>query len=166
MTLQNQIEKAFGERAIPIKLIEIKNPVTPEQKDALWFRGQDWKAIAWEDWDGHPDAIYTFTPEAFAYYLPSIIYLSIQFPDKWFSPVDSLLRVLDRSPVVEYWDSFIVTRLIGLKQEEYQVLKEWILWLSENNPAGLEVDFGRAFDTIDLLENETNRVRKFSRSTN
>jgi hypothetical protein len=111
-------------------------------------------------------SIYAFTPEAFAYYLPSIVCLSIQFPEKWFFPVDSLLRVLDCSPVVEYWDSFIVTRLIGLKQEEYQVLKEWILWFSENPPAGLEVDFGRAFDTIDLLENETNRVRKFSRFTN
>jgi hypothetical protein len=166
LNLHKQTEKAFSERSIPTTLVEIKTPVSPEQKDALWFRGQDWKAITWEDWDGHPDAIYTFTPEAFAYYLPSIICLSIQFPDKWFFPVDSLLRVLDRSPVVEYWDSFIVTRLIGLKQEEYQVLKEWILWLSENTPAGLEVDFDRAFDTVDLLENETNRVRKFSRPIN
>jgi hypothetical protein len=166
MTLHHQIEKAFAARSIPTKLVEIKTPVTPEQIDALWFRGQDWRVITREDWDSHRDAIYAFTPEAFAYYLPSIICLSIELPQKWFFPVDSLLRILDCSPVVEYWDSFIATRLIGLKKEEYEILKEWILWLSEYPPTGLEVDFGRVFDTVNLLENETNRVRKFSQSKN
>ena len=160
MTFHHKIKQAFAERSIPTMLVEIKTPVTPEQNDALWFKGQNWEEITWEDWDIHRDAFYAFTPEAFAYYLPSIICISIEFPQKWFLPVDSLLHILDRSPVVEYWDNFIVTRLIGLKQKEYEMLKEWILLLSENPPAGLDVDFGRVFDTVDLLESETNKIRK------
>ena len=116
-------------------------------------------SVTWDEWEAHRDAFFSFTPEAFAYYLPSILCLSIQFPGQWFAPVDSLLKILDRSPVVEYWDAFVVTRLVGLKTTEYEALKEWLLWLSDQPMLGSEEDLGRALDTIDLLQSETNRVR-------
>lgn len=163
MSLHQRIEQAFGERSKPNRLIELRDPVTPEQEDALWFSGRDWSGITWGDWEDHRDALYAFTPEAFAYYLPSILRLSSQFPDRWFWPTDTLLRILDRSPVVEYWDAFIVTRLVGLQTAEYEALKEWLLWLAEHQASGSEDALGRAFDTVDLLQKETNRVREMVR---
>jgi hypothetical protein len=159
MNLQQRIKQAFADRAKPTRLIDAQEPVTPDQKDSLWFSGREWQDVTWDDWESHRDALYAFTPEAFAYYLPSILCLSSQSPEKWFWPADSLLQVLDRSPVVEYWDSFILTRLVGLKTPEYEVLKEWLLVLSEQQGINSEDTLGRAFDTVNLLQNETSRVR-------
>lgn len=163
MSLCQQIEQAFGYRSKPNRLVEPKIPVTPEQKDALWFDGRDWREITRKDWGNHRDALYAFTPEAFAYYLPSILCLSSQSPSQWFSPTDTLLQILDRSPVVEYWDAFIVTRLVGLKAMEYEALKSWLMWLAEHQDSNSEDALGRAFDTVDLLQKETTRVRDMVR---
>jgi hypothetical protein len=159
MNLPQQIEHAFGNRAKPTELIEEQDSVTPEQKDSLWFSGRDWRDITANDWEEHRDAIYAFTPKAFAYYLPSILVVSSQRPDQWFAPADSLLQMLDRSPVVEYWDSFITTRLIGLQAEEYEALKEWLLSLSGHKGHDAEDALSRALETVDLLQKETERVR-------
>jgi hypothetical protein len=158
LSLREKIEKAFVERQKPTRLVESRAPVTSEQQDALWFDNRDWREITWQDWEIHRDAFYAFTPEAFAYYLPSVLVLSSQFPDQWFWPVDALLQVLDRSPVVEYWDDFLTTRLLGLRTPEYEVLTEWLLSLSELGTAASEDSLGRAFDTIDLLQRETGRI--------
>lgn len=159
MTLLQQIERAFGDRQKPRNLVEERVPVTAEQRDALWFSGRDWRAITWSDWESHSEAIYAFTPEAFAYYLPSILTLSLGHPDQWFPPADGLLRVLDRSPVVEYWDAFITTRLVGLRASEYEALKEWLVSLSGHKDAEAEEMLSRALETVDLLQKETQRVR-------
>lgn len=159
MTLLRQIEQAFGDRPKPSKLVEERVPVTPEQMDALWFGGRDWRDITWRDWESHRDAVYAFTAEAFAYYLPSILALSCSRPDQWFAPADGLLQVLDRSPVVGYWDAFITTRLVGLRTAEYEVLKEWLLSLSGRKGPDAEDTLGRALDTVDLLQKETERLR-------
>lgn len=159
VTLLRQIEQAFGDRKKPSKLVEERVPVTPEQKDALWFGGRDWRDVTWSDWESHRDAVYAFTPEAFAYYLPSILTLSSVHPDQWFAPADGLLQVLDRSPVAEYWDAFITTQLVGLRTAEYEVLKSWLLSLSGHKGSDAEDTLGRALDTVDLLQKETERVR-------
>lgn len=161
VTLLRQIEQAFGDRPKPSKLVEERVPVTPEQRDALWFGGRDWRDVTWSDWESHRDAVYAFMPEAFAYYLPSILALSYGHPDQWFAPADGLLQVLNRSPVVEYWDAFITTRLVGLRAAEYEVLKEWLLSLSGHKDSDTEDALSRAFDTVNLLQKETERVRAF-----
>lgn len=158
MNLSEKIERAFAARRKPSRLVELRDPVTPEQRDALWFENREWHEITWADWEAHPDAFYAFTPEAFAYYLPSVLALSAQFPDRWFWPADALLQVLDRSPVIEYWDEFLTTRLMGLQAPEYEVLTEWLLALSEHGTVALEDSLGRAFDTVDLLQKETARA--------
>jgi hypothetical protein len=156
MNLTHKIEQAFSYRQKPNKLIDSREKlVTPEQMEALWFSDRDWREITWENWEDHRDAIYAFTPEAFAYYLPSILTLSSQCPHQWFWPADALLKILDRSPVVDYWDTFITTRLLGLRVEEYEVLKDWLLVLSEHSNSASENTLDRAFDTICLLQKES-----------
>jgi len=157
MKLTQKIEQAFSHRQKPNQLIESRESlITPEQMEALWFNERDWHEITWGNWEEHRDAIYAFTPEAFAYYLPSILTLSSQRPHQWFWPADALLIILDRSPVVDYWDTFITTRLLGLRLEEYEALKDWLLALSEYSSVS-EDTLDRAFDTVCLLENRVRR---------
>lgn len=161
MSLENKIVSAFAHRRMPVKLIEERGPPTSEQADALCFAQRAWPDVTWEDWVNHSGAVYAFTPEAFSYYLPGVLILSMQRRDEWFPPADSLLHMLDRSPVVEYWDFFLTTRLVGLHAAEYEVLKEWLLQLSDDSVYGDSVN--RSFDTVDLLHRETERLRKIIR---
>lgn len=156
MILKDRVVSAFNRRVMPPRM-ELHTPSTTEELDLLWFNGQNWRNITFEDWRKHPDAFYFFTPEAFAYYLQSIICISLKHFQEWFYPVDILLSILDRSPQVEYWDDFMLSRVGALYPEEYEVLKLWILWLSENSQIYPNIDLGRVFDTVDLLENQARK---------
>lgn len=151
------IESAFFWRSCPPKLISVKKVVTTEQQDAQWFTGLDWRTITRSDWEQHRDAIYAFTPEAFAYFLPSILALTSATPGEWLYVADVLLSILDRSPMIEYWDDFLLTRLLGLRDAEYAVMAQWLLDLSEFERTWPH-SIGRAFDTVELLRQETRRL--------
>jgi|JI6StandDraft_1071083.scaffolds.fasta_scaffold170594_2 hypothetical protein len=157
MNFHEKVEQAFKHRPKPVNVIGISGPLTTEYVDALWFTDRDWKEITWEDWELHRDAVYAFTPEAFAYYLPSILILSSQRPTEWFWPADALLQVLDRSPTVAYWDDFLLTRFMGLRVAEYEVLSEWLVYLSEHESFAAPETLARSFDTINLLQKETEK---------
>lgn len=159
MILLEQIEHVFADRIVPKHLVEEREPVTPEQRDALFFSGKDWREVSWQDWEQHPDAFFAFVPEAFIYYLPSIIRVAVINPGQWLGVVDALLRVLDRSPNPYHWDNFIEKRFVGLRTEEYEVIKDWILSLSGTNIFADEDTLSRCYETTELLQNETKRVR-------
>lgn len=166
MSLLHRISHVFSARTIPNIVVEKTHAVTTEQNDLNWFVNRDWKSITWDDWEKHRDAIYAFSPEAFSYYLPSILSLSITRPGIWFFPADALLGLLDRSPTVEYWDTFLTTRLVGLQMDEYEILKEWLLLICEYRSSEYSESISRAFDTVNLLQKETLRVRSMVHSAN
>ncbi|UTY59606.1 hypothetical protein [Massilia sp. erpn] len=149
MDLLNEVVAAFGGRIRPLVVCGPNGRRCTGDDDALWFAGKDWRALSHRDWTAHPEAIHFLTPEAFRYYLPSILALSIEAPEEWLWPADALLMVLDRSPVPEYWDEFILTRLLGLADSEYAALEKWLLFIAEHASYSHSID--RAFDTIGLL---------------
>lgn len=159
MTLREQIAEAFAHRRKPAQLVEARIPVTPEQRDALWFAGRHWRDIEWKDWSSHSDAFYSFVPEAFLFYLPSILIGAHDAPGKQLQPVDALIGVLDRSPEVYHWDAFITNRLLGLESSEYEALKAWILSRSGVLGSHDEDSLTRAYETVELLARETARLR-------
>lgn len=158
MNLSEQITRAFAHRAKPSSTVHTDAAATCDVADAKWFVDRNYSSITWNDWIDHSSAFYTFHPLAFAYYLPSILLLSAARPNEWFAPADSLLQILDRSPVVANWDNFLRTRLIGLTSDEYAAIKSWLLYLSSGSMYQEQID--RAFDTMDLLEMETLRLRR------
>jgi hypothetical protein len=160
-----QIDLAFKKRLRPIRLIDAHEPATPEQIDALWFSGRDWHDVTWNDWESHPDAFYAFIPEAFIYYLPSILSVTAKNPGKWLGAADALLGILNRSPEAYHWDGFIEKRLVGLESEEYEAMKAWVISLSGTNIFGDEDALARSYETVDLLKLETERVRQLVRSS-
>ncbi len=148
----DKIINAFAWRKMPNPPAMDFNAITSEQKDASWFEWRNWREISRKDWEEHRDAIFAFTPEQFAYYLPSILKINLEDPEEWFWPASHVLEVLDRSPVVDYWDDFFKSRFLGLKKEEYVALKEWLLCLRDGQGVAADNSIDRAFDTISLLE--------------
>jgi hypothetical protein len=167
MTLAGKIERAFALRPIPnetVALSEVQQ-IDSDVEEALWFSGRDWHGLTWRDWEEHPCAIFFFSPDAFAYYLPSLLLLSIEKPTECLQAADSLIGELDRSPSLEGWHESLLRRFLVLRSEELDVLKEWFLQICEYGPyerwgiaaSGPGDTFGRAFDTVDLLQKEVER---------
>jgi hypothetical protein len=159
MNLRQQIIKAFEHRALPTRLIVYDFAITFEYEEALWFSGRSWQEIRWQDWQEYSCALYAFTPEAFVYYLPSVLSSALDKPDEWLDAVDSLLCLLDRNQEPQNWDDFMTERLVGLEEGEYKVLKDWIFFISESNMYYDEEAMLRCYQTLDLIESETIRIR-------
>jgi hypothetical protein len=43
---------------------------------------------------------------------------------------DHIISSLDRSPTIAYWDTLFANQFLGLADEEYEVIKAWLLSLS------------------------------------
>lgn len=167
MKLADKIERAFAGRQIPLNLVDAANLAHPDcdVEDALWFSGRDRDELRWQDWQEHSSAIYFFVPDAFAYYLPSVMVLSLQNPVEDLSVADAVISYLDCSPDPEGWTDGLASRFLLLNRAELDVLKEWLLQLCEYEPyrgyglaaSGPGEKFGRAFDTLDLLQKEVER---------
>jgi hypothetical protein len=153
-----KIEAAFENRKLPNFTTEQAAFTTPEQRDAMWFHGRDWRDLTRTDWEGRSDAFYSFSPEAFVYYLPSILKISSERPEEPFPPADSMLCILDRSPVVDNWDEFLISRMSRLTFSEYATISEWLIRLLENNFPYDQAGISRAFDTIQLLDQASRTV--------
>jgi hypothetical protein len=164
MTLSEKIEHVFAHRGMPDVVVDMTEllQIDSDVEEALWFKGRDWHRLTWRDWEDHSCAIFFFDPEAFAYYLPSVLLLSAGNPSESLDAADSLLGELDLSPDPEGWPDGFISRFCGLNPEELDVLKDWLLQLCEYDPykqwgisgSGPGDRFGRAFDTLNLLKKE------------
>jgi hypothetical protein len=165
MTLQEKIEKAFGHRKIPVEVVEMEGclQVDSDVEDAQWFKGRDWRELTREDWRLRHWGLNFLSPEAFEYYLPSLLVLTIQNPKHYPDlAVHSFIAHLDRTPGKENLDPSLTDRFFGLSFEEFDAIREWLVFACENVPqvfwgaaaSGPGDGFGRAFDTIDLLQKE------------
>lgn len=169
MDLPQKIETAYAWREKPAEVVDSENclQLDADVEEALWFAGRDWHKLTWQDWHEHSCAIYFFDSEAFAYYLPSLLLLVVQNPGESLYAADSLINELDRSPNVDGWTEGFARRFLGLNSAELTVLKEWLLQVCEYAPykrwgaaaSGPGDTFGRAYDTVDLLQKEVERRR-------
>jgi hypothetical protein len=166
MTLQEKIENAFRHRQIPAEVVEMESclQIDSDVEDAQWFKGRDWREITREDWRLRHWGLNFLSPEAFAYYLPSLLVLTIHNPRDYPDlAVHSFIMRLDRTPGIENFDPPLTDRFFGLSGEEFDAIKEWLVFACENVPqvfwgaaaSGPGDGFGRAFDTIDLLQKES-----------
>lgn len=167
MKLTEKIERAFAARPKPaqVRLADDVLQLDSDVEESLWFSGRDWHGLTWKDWQDHSSAIFFFDPEAFAYYLPSMLLLSVENPGESLTVADSLISQLDRSPDVEGWTEGFAGHFLELNPAELDVLKEWLLQVCEYAPykrwgiaaSGPGDTFGRAYDTVDLLQKEIER---------
>lgn len=165
-TLVNKIERAFDWRKMPASAIDRVSILQfdSDVDDADWFSEKNWHDVTLGDWKNHSSAYTFMSNEAAAYYLPSLLILSASHPEEWISSLDSLIMNLDCTPDWGVKDDRIRERYLGWRIEEYEVLQDWLLFMSEHGPdlahgtAGPGDRFGRAFELIELLKQETIRL--------
>lgn len=167
-TLRSRIEASFAHRQIPECAVDLagRHQLDSDVEEGLWFSGRDWRNLRWTDWQEHPAAITYFSKEAFAYFLPSVLILSLDNPSEVLDAAESLIWDLDRSPSIQGWDESFRRRLLGLYSREYEALKEWLLQICEYPPyrgwgtsaSGPGDVFGRAYETTYLLQQESDRL--------
>ena len=163
MTLAEKIADVFSSRVKPAQVIaDDVTQLDSDVDEALWFSGRDWHELTWQDWQEHSCAFYFFRPEAFAYYLPSLLVLAVQNQKDSLNAADSLISELDCSPDLDGWPVGLADRFLVLNSSELNVLKEWLLQVCGYIPykgvgpsaSGPGDRLGRAFDTLTLLQKE------------
>nr|WP_272545282.1 hypothetical protein [Burkholderia cepacia] len=151
--VMGHIGRAFSERKRPMSVVPTVSPDTNDYNDALHFSNLLWDETTAYDWTNYADAVYRFTPEAFCYFLPGIMRVSIEDNQVALTVIESLMASLDRSPVVEYWDDYFLQRWPKLTDVECDAVIEWLLWLNEH-PLSLfsEDTILRACETLELVK--------------
>lgn len=152
--LKGLIERAFAGRQRPAEMVS--EPVLQDDSDvddARWFAARDWRKLMWEDWRVRWCGVGHFTPEAFAYLLPSLMCVSLQRPDDSLMPVDYVIGWLDLSPDMLGIHDELIDRFSLLSDAEFEVFQEWLLVLSDFGQYGVTTsgegdELGRAFQAI------------------
>lgn len=155
MSLRSAILEAFVHRPLPNSVVEIVRNHDADQIDAQWFEGRHWQSISRLDWEQHRGAFYAFSPEAFRFYLPSILLISTGDAGQSFDLAHAVIDVLDRSPDPGYWDEFMRSRFSGFTSCEYRAIQDWLLALAADAGGDSSESLGRCFDTVVLLEKQS-----------
>lgn len=171
MGLAEVIEKAFAGREMPETLTDsdCTAPIDPDVEDTLWFSGRNWREIAWNDWKKRSIALCFFTREALAYWLPSVLLISLKRPNEYLSAAGDLIKTfgsLDWTPSPDHWNDYFRARFVGLRKEEYEAIKNWLQFMKSleiyrkhiNIKPGPGDIFERAIETVSLAQQETVRV--------
>ena len=166
MSLSEKIEKAFAGRQIPDKVLDVppgRGWFDSDEEDALWFDQRDWHSLTWEDWVDHYCGVFFFTPAALSYFLPSIMTLSAQCPSDSLIAAESVLTRLSGQRAFKDWNESHTSAFSGLSRQEYEVLKEWLIFLHETKQyetvSGTD-QFDRALELVDLLIGSAPSIRK------
>ena len=161
LALLGNIESAFGTRKKPDKLLS-GTMSADEIGEVSYIAEKTWRELSSNIWEDNFEAIYWLSPNAFCYYLPGILYTSINEHNPDLLVINSIINMLNRSTDSSNWDEFFSNRWLLLKDAEIDVVSEWIVWLSDSG----------VFDDItltkclDCLENIRHRVRSTVDSDN
>ena len=168
MELTDVIEQAFAAREMPKKLTDsdCTDTLDTDVQDTLWFSGRNWRELTWDDWRKHDVALCFFNRDALAYWLPSVLLLSLQRPDEFMPSAGYLIRTFGSrcwAPSPQHWKPFFRERFVGLRTGEYEALKGWLLFLGRvdtyrvSRLRGPGDIFDRALETISFAQQETMR---------
>lgn len=150
------IRNAFDHRRMPALFLISEQLAAHECDDVMRFWGKPWSSLTAAQLEKHVEAVFWFTPEAFCYYLPGILSVSIRENKPWLVVNQSLVNMLNRSPDPESWDDFFSARWPRLTTMECEATQAWLLWLSSVDDGSFpENALGRAFDTLELVKHRT-----------
>lgn len=137
--LLNKIKTAFLWRKLPLSLYEYSDDIVDDLSDLYIFTEVSWEKVLNGEWDykispsaviawnivtfdmirNNTSAYVLFSDEAFTYYLPAVLSLSLRYNDPYMPSIHSILWR-------NWWK-------IELTSDEYEALKKWIGWIFEND---------------------------------
>ena len=122
MTLLSRLHELFDIYPVPRITRDGIMCLDGDWEDVLSFEGMAWPDVSLRHWQVHFSAYAAFPPDAFCYYVPSIIKNAILCDKGEFIPVSSLLISLDTSAAPECWDEFFSDRLTKFNGDQYRSL--------------------------------------------
>ena len=148
-----RIGAAFAGRQPPSVMTDSMQLSDNEYAEVMSFKGLRWQEVTFDQVQQSADAVFWFSPEAFAYYLPGILAAGLREGRCDSNAYDSLLGMLDRSPEPDFWDDFFVPRWLLLSANEIDGVVAWLDWLQDMEPGeAFSGTYQRAQDTLLLLK--------------
>jgi hypothetical protein len=115
----------------------------------------NWYETTGDIWEKYFDVYCYFSAEAFCYYLPGIIKVSLEEQEPNLIAVSSIISDLDRSCNQDGWDDLFLARWPLLTSQELCVVQEWIWWLSScQKTSHVDDSLMRSLETIELLKSK------------
>jgi len=148
--MKQQIASAFGLRQPPAKVTDITVNSTLRD-DAHHFAGLDWTRVTANDWRDYSDAFTGFSPEAFVYFLPSLLVLSLDRSNGPLVAADSLVSTLDTSGDPELWPDWLRERFGLLTTAELEAVRAWSTLYLADAEKGEGSEFARVQNTVAML---------------
>lgn len=145
--MRKQIASAFAHRIRPTIVTTVAVASTLRD-DALHFDGMNWTEVSEDDWANYSDAFYGFSPEAFLYFLPSLLVLTL---DQRGLAADALVSSLDTSGNPDLWTDWFSERFGRLISSEISALTAWSREYLANGENGEGSVFARVQDTLTML---------------
>ena len=149
--MQQQIAAAFGHRKSPAT-VTVVAVCSTLRDDALHFEGKHWRDVTADDWLQYSDAFSGLSAEAFVYFLPSILTLSLDRANCPMGAADALIMSLDTSADPEIWPEWFSERFDLLSASEIEVIKDSANVYLADAAKGEGSEFTRVLDTLSMLE--------------
>jgi hypothetical protein len=171
MELVEVIEEAFKGRVMPdvVTTSDCSDPADSDIEDTLWFVGRNWREVSWNDWNEHDVSLSFFTRDALAYWIPSVLLLSLGRTGEYLPSAGYLIRAFGArywAPSPNHWTISFRERFVGLRSEEYEAIEAWLMFMSNmeiyrkylnTKPRSGDV-FERAIETVRLALRESLKV--------
>jgi len=157
MKLIEKIHHTFAEQTRPKLMLIPEQMAAHEVDDVAQMLNRSWREINGHDLEKHFEFINWLMPEAFCYFIPAILAVSVAENSPDLIVVHSLINLLDRSDDPANWDNFFIKRFRLLNRAECVVIQEWIVWLSScENISISQHALGRALDVLEVLKTQSN----------
>ncbi|OED45169.1 hypothetical protein ACH42_05495 [Endozoicomonas sp. (ex Bugula neritina AB1)] len=153
MTIPEKLELAFSKRRLPEGRCALEHLSDYELDEVISFCQYAANEIDSDALETFSDVIYWLSEDAFVFYLPVFISVSINENEPNLLVCHSLINMLDRSLAIENWDDFFAARWLKLTKSECEPLIDWILWLSGlDDSVYSDEALSRAFDVLTKLK--------------
>ena len=122
------IELSFSYRKKP-ELSVYGNTDKYEKDEILTIFKYEWKDITCDILKDTPDVFYLIDPDAFCYYIPSVLCSSIRENNYDLYILDCIIQMLDRDEDDNLWIDFFKDRWLNFTEEEIDSIINWFLFV-------------------------------------
>jgi hypothetical protein len=151
-----RIEAAFNGRAAPEEMSDSMQLSDAEYDEVMAFAGMRWQDLGFDLVERNADAIFWFSPAAFAFYLPGFLAAGICEGRTDSNAYDAIVGMLDRSPEPDWWDDFFCPRWALLTTDELEAVAAWVDWLRREQADAFHPNsYDRARATLALLRDRS-----------
>ena len=129
---EEQLRLAFPVEPVAEVLFDRRYPCDSDQDDAALLQGLAWTEVKPEFWRDHWWGLTSLRPEAFVYYLPSLLDVSVTDDLPYDMARDSLIHMLDTSADPGTIPHFTWNRILLLTPPQFECLERWCKIVASN----------------------------------